>query len=65
MFVRLARLQERSQMRRDSNTGCLAAKRACARLKKRFVHVSVERMFIARASPVKCDSVTCIKRLHA
>ena len=31
MIVRLARLRERSRMRRDSNTGSLGAKRACAR----------------------------------
>ena len=33
MIVRLARLRERSRMRRDSNTGSLGAKRACARFK--------------------------------
>ena len=31
--MRLARLRERSRMRRDSNTGGLAAKRACAQFK--------------------------------
>ena len=31
---------------------------------KRFVRVSVARTFVARASPVKCDSVAHIKRLH-
>ena len=62
--MRLARLRERSRMRRDSNTGGLGAKRACARFKKRFVGVSVARTFVARDSPVKCDSVAHIKRLH-
>ena len=33
MIVRLARLRERSRMRRDSNTGGLGAKRACAQFK--------------------------------
>ena len=44
--------------------GRLGAKRACARFKKRFARVSVARTFVARASPVKCDSVAHIKRLH-
>ena len=33
MIVRLARLQERSRMCHDSNTGSLGAKRACAQFK--------------------------------
>ena len=33
MIVRLTRLRENSRMRRDSNTGGLVAKRACARFK--------------------------------
>ena len=33
-------------------------------VQKRFAHVSVARTFVARASPVKCDSVAHIKRLH-
>ena len=33
-------------------------------VQKRFARVSVARMFVARASPVKCDSVAHIKRLH-
>ena len=33
MIVRLARLRERSRMRRDSNMGGLGAKRVCARFK--------------------------------
>ena len=63
MIMRLARLRERSCMRRDSNTGSLGAKWACA-VQKRFAHVSVIRMFVAHASPVKCDSVAHIKCLH-
>ena len=31
---------------------------------KRFAHVSIARTFVTRASPVKCDSVAHIKRLH-
>ena len=33
-------------------------------VQKRFARVSVARSFVARASPVKCDSVAHIKRLH-
>ena len=33
MIVRLARLRERSRMRRDSNMGGLGAKQACERFK--------------------------------
>ena len=33
-------------------------------VQKRFTCVSVARMFVARASPVKYDSVAHIKRLH-
>ena len=33
-------------------------------VQKRFACVSVARTFVARASPVKCDSVAHIKRLH-
>ena len=62
MIVRLAHLRERSRMRRDSNTGGLGAKRACAQFK--MVRVLVARTFVARASPVKCDSVAHIKHLH-
>ena len=57
-------LWERSRMRRDSNTGGLGAKRACTRFKKRFARVSVAHMFVTRASPVKCDLVAHIQRLH-
>ena len=57
MIMRLARLRERS------NTGGLGAKQACA-VQKQFARVSVIRMFVTRASPVKCDSVAHIKRLH-
>ena len=64
MIVRLTRLRERSRMRRDSNTGSLGAKRALRAVQKRFARVSVARTFVARASPVKCDSVAHIKRLH-
>ena len=33
-------------------------------VQKRFARVSVAHMFVARAYPVKCDSVAHIKRLH-
>ena len=33
-------------------------------VQKRFARVSVARTFVVRASPVKCDSVAHIKRLH-
>ena len=33
-------------------------------VQKRFARVSVGRTFVACASPVKCDSVAHIKRLH-
>ena len=33
-------------------------------VQKRFTHVSMARTFIAHPSPVKCDSVAHIKRLH-
>ena len=33
-------------------------------VQKRFSRVSVARTFVARASPVKSDSVAHIKRLH-
>ena len=33
-------------------------------VQKRFSRVSVTRTFVAHASPVKCDSVAHIKRLH-
>ena len=33
-------------------------------VQKRFAHVSVARMFVACAPPVKCGSVAHIKRLH-
>ena len=33
-------------------------------VQKRFARVSVARTFVARASPVKRDSVAHIKRLH-
>ena len=33
-------------------------------VRKRFVRVSVAHTFVTRASPVKCDSVAHIKRLH-
>ena len=63
MIVRLARLRERSHMRRDSNMCGLGAKRPCARLKNGS-RVSVSRTFVARAFPVKSDSVAHIKRIH-
>ena len=50
-------------MHRDSNTDGLGAKRACV-AQKWFARVSVARTFVARASPIKFDSVTHIKRLH-
>ena len=31
---------------------------------KRFVHVSIVHTFVTCASPIKCDSVAHIKRLH-
>ena len=66
--MRLAHLRERSCMRRDSNMGGLGAKQACAQFKNGsrvfLACVSVARMFVARALPVKCDSVAHIKRLH-
>ena len=64
MIVRLVRLQERSRMHRDSNMGSLGAKWACMWFKKWFTHVLIVHMFVVRASPVKCDSVAHIKRLH-
>ena len=33
-------------------------------VQKWFARVSVARMLVARASPIKCDSVAHIKRLH-
>ena len=33
-------------------------------VQKRFARVSVAHMFVVRVSPVKCDSVTHIKRLY-
>ena len=57
------RLRERLRMHRDSNTGGVGAKWACA-VQKRFVCVSVARMFVTHTLPVKCDSVAHIKRLH-
>ena len=64
MIMRLAHLQECLRMRRDSNTCGLGAKWACAQFKNGLHEISVTRMFIACASPVKCDSVTHIKCLH-
>ena len=62
--MRLVRLQERSRMRRDSNTGGFRRQTGLRAVQKQFARVSVARTFVARASPVKCDSVAHIKRLH-
>ena len=64
VIVRLARLRELSRMRRDSNKGSLRRQTGLRAVQKRFARVLVACMFIARASPVKCDSVAHIKRLH-
>ena len=54
MFVHASRFKY-GQFRRQ--TGLHA-------VQKRFVRVSVAQTFVARASPVKCDSVAHIQRLY-